>query len=421
VLAAYEQLLHEGYLEGRTGSGTFVRATLPDESLRPISTSQPRIAPRGKLPKLTPGHDPLLGPFRMHLPGIDKFPTSTWAKLAARNARSFPRALMGYGDPAGLPELRAAIAEHLRTSRAVRCDADDVLVVSGSQTALRLCSIVLASRGGSIALEEPCYPGARGALGAAGTALLSIPVDDEGLSVAALEKARSKVRAVYITPSHQYPLGTSMTATRRLALLDWAERKNAWIIEDDYDSEYRYVSRPLGALQGMRPNARVVYVGGFSKVLFPAVRVGFVVVPPTLAADFVRERDALDVFPPPLNQLVLADFINEGHLARHIRRMRIIYTDRRDALLDGLAEHCGEFLSVPRADAGLHVAAFLSPGFDDNTVVTEMARRGLSALPLSGCYARAPKQGLLLGFGAWSGRRIKLATRALGEILAELA
>jgi GntR family transcriptional regulator / MocR family aminotransferase len=411
VLTAYEQLLHECYLDGRVGSGTFVSATLPDDL---IGSLPDRAASRRSLPR--PSDQGGLGPFRMSLPALDQFPHAPWARLVARHAHALTRAQMAYGDPAGLVPLRAAIAEHLRAARAVRCEADQVLIVSGSQAALRLATAVLLGRGDRVAIEEPGYPGARAALGAGGAELVPVPVDGEGISVSSLR--RRAVRAVYVTPSHQYPLGTSMTAPRRLALLDWASRADAWVLEDDYDSEYRYVSRPLGALQGMDAHRRVVYIGTFSKVMFPALRIGYLVVPHALCERFVEARRALDLFSPTLYQLALAEFLREGHFARHLRRMRGVYQRRRDALLAGLARHCGDQLTVHNADAGLHVAVLLAGRLDDREVVRRMAARGLTATPLSSCYAGpSGLSGLLLGFGGSTERRLADATRVLGEIL----
>jgi GntR family transcriptional regulator / MocR family aminotransferase len=423
VLTAYEQLLHEGYLEGRAGSGTFVSAALPDDLMRtvPLSGRSRRSSPppRGKRESAARDRDEGgLRPFRVSLPGLDVFPHRTWARLVARHARAMTPARMAYGHPAGVAALRAAIAEHLRTARAVRCEAKHVLIVSGSQAALRLCASVLLERGDCAAVEEPGYYGARVALAASGAVLAPTPVDGEGIDVAALAALRPRARAVYVTPSHQYPLGVSMSAGRRLELLDWADRHGAWVIEDDYDSEYRYVSRPLGALQGMDAHERVVYLGTFSKVLFPALRIGYLVVPDGLWAKFLDAREALDLFSPTLYQLALADFLREGHFARHLRRMRIHYAGRRAALLAGLARHCGESLAIYNADAGLHAATLLPDGVDDVEVVRCMLERDLTATALSTCYAGPPQRsGLLLGFGGWSERRIGDATAVLGQVL----
>jgi GntR family transcriptional regulator/MocR family aminotransferase len=431
VLTAYEQLLHEGYLEGRVGAGTFVSETLPDDAFRsvplidrrsgaprPAATIRAARSERGRAPRGTP-HKGGLRPFRMSLPALDEFPNAIWARIVARHARALTPARMAYGEPAGVRALRAAIAEHLRTARAVRCEAEDVLVVSGSQAALRICAAVLLERGDRVAMEEPGYPLAHAALGAGGAELALVPVDDEGMSVAALRALHDGVRAVYVTPSHQYPLGVSITAARRLAILDWAAHRGAWIIEDDYDSEYRYVSRPLGALQGMDSHQRVIYIGTFSKVLFPALRVGYIVVPPALRQKFTDAREAFDIFSPTLYQLALVDFLEEGHFARHLRRMRAIYLRRRAALLDGVARHCHGRLHVHNADAGLHITTFLAAGIDDLDVLEKMTARGLTATALSTCYAGpVSRSGLLLGFGGSTEHRIARATSVLGEILA---
>ena len=423
VLTAYDQLLHEGYLEGRTGSGTFVSGAIPDDLLTPPPPGA--RAPARRVGRVThsaprPRDEGGLGPFRMSLPALDRFPHAIWARLVARRARMLRPADMAYGDPAGLVALRVAVAEHLRAARTVRCEVEQVLIVSGSQAAARLAATVLLGSDDRVAMEEPGSPLIRAALGAEGADVVPIPVDEEGISVAALQRRGIRVRAAYVTPSHQYPLGTSMTAARRLALLDWAHREGAWLLEDDYDSEYRYVSRPLGALQGMDAHERVIYSGTFSKVLFPALRVGYIVVPSALRQRFVDARETFDLFSPTLYQLALADFLREGHFARHLRRMRGVYRARRDALLTGLARHCAGRLTVINADAGLHLAVLLEGGLDDRDLVRRMAARGLTATPLSICYTGGGgggRSGLLLGFGGSTERRLLEATRVLGQIL----
>jgi GntR family transcriptional regulator/MocR family aminotransferase len=269
-----------------------------------------------------------------------------------------------------------------------------------------------------IAVEEPGYPGARAAFEAHGARVVHVPVDGEGLRVAALRAAGPRVRAVYVTPSHQYPLGPLMSAARRLELLEWAAQRNAWILEDDYDSDYRYVHHPLGAVQGLDGAGRVIYIGTFSKVLFPALRIGFLVVPPALWDAVVAAREALDIFPPAVSQLALAAFLAEGHFARHVRRTRAIYLERRAPLLDGLHRECDGLLAVHNADAGLHVSTLLADPLDDVDVTARMRERGLVATPLSTCCAGdAPRHRLLLGFGGTDVRRLAESTRALGNVL----
>ena len=427
VLSAYEQLLHEGYLVGRTGSGTFVSGDLPDDLLQAPAATRLTLAGRRRIgvrkravlnqPSPTSWSLPAV-PFQIGLPALDLFPRAAWAKLVARQVRAETAERLAYGDPAGLRSLRVAVAEHLRASRAVRCEADQVLIVPGSQAALRLAAATLLEPHDRVAVEEPGYFGAHRAFRAAGATLVPVPVDAEGLNVTALHRRGGDIRLVYVTPSHQYPLGMTMSAARRFALLEWAARHRAWILEDDYDSEFRYVSRPVGALQGMDSHDRVIYIGTFSKALFPAIRVGYVVVPPALWTRFLDSRFAFDVFMPTLYQRALAEFLQQGHFARHLRRMRSAYLERRNALLRGVARHCGDLLRVHNSDAGLHVTALLHESVDDQEVAARLGRRGVAALPLSNSYVGAAgRQGLLLGFACAAPQRLLQATRILGDVL----
>lgn len=409
VVVAFEQLLHEGYVEGKAGSGTYVTDSIPDELAESGRTRD--AAPSRKI-ATSPAR---LGPLRVSLPALDRFPLRLWSRLVAKHAKRLTVESMAYGDPAGYAPLREAVADYLRTARSVTCDADQVLIVSGSQMALQICALALPARGSTVCIEEPGYPGARDALQREGAQLVPVPVDGEGIDVAALSAHGKRVRAVYVTPSHQYPLGVSMTVSRRLALLEWARRNGSWIIEDDYDSEYRYASRPLGALQGL-DGSRVIYIGTFSKVLFPALRIGYVVVPRELVNDFIRHRESIDLFSPVLEQMVLTEFLAEGHFARHVRRMRALYQKRRDALARGLRDHAE--LEPHNSDAGLHVALFLPRGIDDRTVVRELARRGVEATALSTCYVgKRRRNGLVLGFGGASERRIVAACKVIGGVV----
>jgi GntR family transcriptional regulator / MocR family aminotransferase len=418
VLTAFEQLLHEGYLEGRTGSGTFVAASLLDETAR----SKPNLRKRDQAvaqPRSEPEKKPELGAFRVSLPALDHFPHKIWTRLVTRHARAMPIELMAYGDPAGYLPLRHAVADYLRTARAAVCDASQVLIVSGSQMALHLCARVLLGTGDALYFEDPGYPGARAALTATGATPLGVPVDGDGLVVQAMRAAKARARAVYVTPSHQYPLGVSMNVSRRLELLAWARRHQAWIIEDDYDSDYRFSSRPIGALQGMDGAGQVIYTGTFSKVLFPSMRIGYVVAPPALVEKFIAQRLTLDLFPQALDQLVLTDFLCEGHFSRHVRRMRAIYQARRDALVSEVGRHLGDLLAIVNADAGMHLTARLPCGFDDVEAVRLAQARGISAIALSSCYAaNTDDAGLVLGFGGVSERAIARGVQALAEVLA---
>jgi GntR family transcriptional regulator / MocR family aminotransferase len=431
VITAYEQLLHEGYLEGKIGAGTYVKDSIPDELTRPLLAPKPASQRPGlRLPMKetasqasnTPSANELLGPFRVSLPALDQFPQKIWSRLASRHAKNLSIEHMAYADPAGHQPLREEIAQYLRAARAVHCEAGQILIVSGSQMALQICAMALLSSRDTVCIEEPGYPGARDALRSTGADLIPIPLDEEGIDVSDLGARGTKVRVVYVTPSHQYPLGLSMSASRRLELLAWAKQNQSWILEDDYDSEYRYASRPLGALQGMDSASRVIYIGTFSKVLFPALRLGYLVVPPSLLNRFLQLRETLDIFSPTLYQLVLTDFLQEGHFARHLRRMRAIYFRRRNALVESLRTDLAEFLTPCNTDAGLHLSAFLHRGMDDLEVVRRAAQRGISASALSACYmGKRPKKGLILGFGGADESLIHPAAQTLCKVIERIS
>jgi GntR family transcriptional regulator/MocR family aminotransferase len=426
VLAAFEQLLAEGYFESRAGSGTFVSATLPDHMRglnRPSAVAKPkppgpRLLARRSSTLLRKPAEPWLegfGAFRMSEPALDHFPFSIWSRLVARHSRR--RAGLNYGSPMGDLALREALAVHLRTARGVRCAAGQIMVVSGSQQALEIAARVLLEPGQPVWIEEPGYGGARDALIMAGSRLVPVPVDHEGLDVAAGIRMCRRARAAYVTPSHQYPLGATMSATRRLQLLDWAQTQGSWILEDDYDSEYRYESQPIAALQGLDRDARVVYIGTFSKVLFPALRVGYLVIPADLVDRFAAVREAMDICPPALNPAVLADFIAEGHFARHLRRTSLLYRERRSVLVDNLQRFLSPRLRVVGADAGIHLVALHDRPWD-RPIAERAAQEGLWVMPLSACYLGKPKHhGLVLGYGGISAAEIPKAVQRLQVIL----
>src|SRR5580700_4527914 len=294
-----------------------------------------------------------------------------------------------------------------------------VLVTTGSQLALQLAAQVLLDPGDRVWVEEPGYPGARLAFAAAGARLVPVSVDPDGLDVSPHIRRGGAVRAAYITPSHQYPMGMTMSAARRIALLNWAARSGMWIIEDDYDSEYRFESRPVASLQGQDEDGRVLYIGTFSKVLFPSLRLGYMVVPRDLVSAFAAMRDATDIFSSVLYQAAMTDFIREGHFARHLRRMRMLYMERREALAGAIRAQMGDVLEVVGTEAGMHFVALLPPGTDDVAIAMEAARRGVSVIPLSSCYLRPPSRGgLILGFGGAPGAHLASAVGTLRQCVA---
>jgi GntR family transcriptional regulator / MocR family aminotransferase len=429
VLGAFEQLLAEGYLETFIGAGTRVARSIPDDTLRTPAVqarkglqkivekrSPRRMSRRGDALTHVPTQSWLdnLGAFRVSLPALGHFPIGVWSKLVARHSRRPPKGTMAYGDARGYLPFREAIAEYLGTVRGVRCESSQILVTTGSQQALQISAQVLLDPKDRVLLEEPGYPGARQAFMTAGAHLIPVGVDHDGLNVAEIIRRGRDARAVYVTPSHQYPLGMTMSATRRMLLLNWAVRCGAWIIEDDYDSEYRFGSRPIASLQGLDTDARVIYVGTLSKVMFPALRLGYVVVPKDLVRAFSAARDAADIFSSTLYQAVLTDFIREGHFARHIRRMRMLYMDRRNALVRAIRVQMEDMLEVIGAEAGMHLVALLPRGTNDVAVSKKAAEKGISAIPLSTCYLEPPTRGgLILGYGGVNAHQIHDGIRKL--------
>ncbi|MGH9365081.1 MAG: PLP-dependent aminotransferase family protein, partial [Thermoanaerobaculia bacterium] len=415
VLSAFEQLLAEGYFESRIGSGTFVARSLPEEISRPARPAAERNAmlPRARrevahrmYALLGQGPRPWfrgLGAFSVGQPPVDRFPVKVWSTLVARHSREPSPSLLHYGDPLGLTALREAVAEYLRTARALRCEAEQVMIVNGSQQAIELSARVLLDPDSPVWVEEPGYFGAHRVLKLAGARATPVPVDDEGLDVSAGIAQCPRARAVFVTPSHQFPLGVTMSASRRLRLLDWARRSGSWVIEDDYDSEYRYGNLPIGALQGLDRNSRVIYIGTFTKILFPAIRLGYMVLPADLVGHFVDVRRAMDVFSPTFHQAVLTDFIREGHFARHIRRTRLLCRERRSALVNAIQDQLGGVLQVLGDQAGMFLAATFQDGRRDREISERAARHGLWAAPLSDSYlGKARRQGFILGYGGTS-------------------
>jgi GntR family transcriptional regulator/MocR family aminotransferase len=415
VLDAYAQLLAEGYFESQVGSGTFVSNSLPR---RNAETNHPDRRPPGarqlgRRSSLYPRFTDIpwrygWGAFGVHQPALDQFPFEVWSRLVTHHSREPRLHAIHYVDPLGLEPFRNAICDYLRTARAVHCEPHQIMVVSGSQQALEITTRVLLDSGDSVWVEDPGYILMRSALIGAGCHLVPVPVDKEGLDVAAGIRGRRKARAAFVSPSHQYPLGSTMTASRRLQLLDWARSTGAWIVEDDYDSEYRYESLPIPSLQGLDTDFRVIYIGTFSKVLFPSLRLGYIVIPPDLVERFMAVRFAMDIFPSYLFQEVLTDFMRDGHFARHIRRTRALYNERRTALVESIRELFGEELKVHGTEAGMHVTVTLPKGYRDVEVATRAAKEKLWLWPLSPSYVSAPpEQGFILGFGSTPANQIR--------------
>jgi GntR family transcriptional regulator/MocR family aminotransferase len=325
---------------------------------------------------------------------------------------------MNYSDALGSLEFRAAIAQYLRTARGVHCASHQIMVVSGSQQALDICAHVLTDRGDSVWVEEPGYEPLRRILAMADCRMIPVCVDEEGLDVAAGLRRCPQARVVYVTPSHQFPLGAVMSASRRLQLLDWAHNVNAWIVEDDYDSEYRYESMPIPSLQGLDFGSRVIYIGTFSKTLFPSLRLGYMVIPEDLVDRFVAVRRVRDICPPHFFQAALTEFIEQGHYARHIRKTRLLYKERRSALVEALRRTFDSRLQILGADAGMHLAVTLPSKLKDIEISFRAAEAKLWLWPLSPTYAgRSVRQGFILGFGSTSLAGIAKGVSRLRDLL----
>ncbi len=433
VLSAYEQLLAEGYIESRAGSGTFVADAIPEKQLpsAPAPAEAPevpaarRLARRGEIVRDTPfarhATLPPLRAFRPGLPALDHFPLDLWRRLTERRMRHADPQLLAYGDAQGYLPLREAIAHHLSASRGVRCDASNIVVMNGAQQAINSCLRLLTDPGDSVWMEDPGYFAARAVIEATSARAVPVPVDAEGLDVAEGIRLAPHARLAYCTPSHQNPTGVTLSLARRMALLQWARTTEAWIVEDDNASEYRYLGRPFGALQGIDPSQRVIYIGTFSKVMFSTLRIGYAVLPHDLVGPFVRTQELGMRGINTTTQAVLADFMHEGHFARHVRRMRTLYQSRLVALERAVEKHAADLLELLPIEGGLNRLALLPAGMDDTAASEALFQRGILAAPLSAsCLKPRERGGLVLGFAAVDESEMPAAVERLAATLRTL-
>jgi GntR family transcriptional regulator/MocR family aminotransferase len=433
VLRAYDQLLGEGYATARQGSGTTVTHALPGTvAPRAVADQRTRCAARpprlsryarrlpARIPSWRATAPALPYDFRYGRPSFADFPHALWRRLLARNVRRTTAGDLDYGEPAGLPALRAAIASYLVRARSLDCRPEQIVVVHGSQQGIDLVARVLVDPGDPVVVEEPHYSGTRAVLAAAGARLIPVPVDGQGMDVARAERAAASARLACVTPSHQFPTGSVMTLPRRLALLSWAERTGAFVLEDDYDSEFRYAGQPIESLHGLDRTGRVIYVGTFSKVLFPALRLGYLVLPEALVDRVVAAKAVCDTGSAGLEQRVLADFMTEGHFARHLRRTRARHRARRAALVAAVREHLAGRVEMPDTVAGLHVLVWLKNvsvnGVD--ALIHRAAALGVGVYSPASFYAGAlPRAGLLLGHASLDESAIREGIRRLARAL----
>jgi GntR family transcriptional regulator/MocR family aminotransferase len=425
VTQAYDQLIAEGYLETSRGSGTFVCRELPDELLRPNHGQVPRAeeAPAIRLSRYGSGlNDDFFYPpapagfirLTQWRPDLSLFPLSIWRKLVLRRLRTAEPELFDYADQAaGYGPLRDEIAAYVARSRAVRCTPEQVIIVNGSAQGIDLCVRLLLEPGDEVAIENPGYHGAHRIFAGYGARLRPARIDENGIAIRDLGKPPGKsVRLVYVTPSHQFPTGVAMSLARRLELIEWSRRHNAVLIEDDYDSEYRYSGPPLPSLQGLATGVAVIYIGTFSKVMFPSLRIGYVIAPSSIAARLRRAKWLADRQTPVPEQAALADFISEGHLERHIRRMRRIYGERREALVKSLDRYFGDRVQIRGDAAGMHLLV----RFQQEGMAEKAAAVKVQLVSSASCYLTEPPPGeFILGFSSIGERSIREAIRRLAE------
>ena len=440
VKNAYEQLIAEGYLDAETGSGTYVTRLIPDELLgvrnvdanrngtpsskmqaaasRPVSKLGAALRPVGcEIRQIADGH--VSSPFAIGTPALDLFPIDVWGRIASSvHKRTLPHHLYSAQDPMGYRPLREALADHLRAARGVRCDAEHILIVSGSQMGLYITARALLNAGDGVWLEEPGYIGAQAVARILRADLSLVPVDGEGLNVEKGTKLNQDARLAFVTPSHQFPLGHTMSLPRRLQLLHWAEEAGGWIVEDDYDSEFRYGGRPIAALQGLDTNDRVIYSGTLSKVLFPALRLAYLILPDDLVDLFVGIKTQIDTNTSIAHQITAAEFMLQGHFARHIRLMLAEYTERRNALVNTIERELAGALALGPAECGMHVMGWLADGLNEQKIVQQAAKVGIALGGLSRHYLGTEKEaGLLFGFTNAPPEALVGGVRVLGEII----
>ncbi len=425
VVSVLERLQAEGYITSRVGFGTWVNRVEAPRPARQATTTPAyirRVISTYKRPQ--PWVDlafvDAIRPFRIGVPAINEFPSEVWGRIAADRARNFRSWLKKEADRRGYRPLRDAIAEYLRTSRGVRCTAEQIVLVSGIQQALDLLARLLLKKSDPIWMEDPGYFGARIAFDNVGARMIAVPVNDEGLSVSAGIKICPDAKGAYVTPAHQFPLGVTMSLERRMALLSWASRAGAFVIEDDYDSEYRFEGPPVPALQSLDNHSSVIFIGSFSKTLFPALRVGYVVLPAPLIDFFLGFRYRTDFRNSSFDQAVLCEFIVDGHLARHLRRMRNLYAERLATLMEVAKQHLGGLLEISNVRAGLYTIGYLKNGMTSRQAEKLAAAQGVEVLAVDRCTLRRPDpNALLLGFGGFDELAIRQGlirlTRALSQ------
>ena len=428
-MAVFEQLHSEGYLQSQIGRGRCINALLPEDllhapkkraALELIRSSHRLSKYAHRLPTFAKGQRPPARAFRAAEAGLDAFPLALWSQISARCLRRATRSLLSDLDPCGNKPLREAIAEYLGSARGVRCASDQIIIVSGIQQALDFTARLVLDPLDSVWVEDPCFFGVATVFRAMGAKVVPVPVDSFGLTVKVGIQRCPNAKLAYVTPAHQFPLGPTMSAGRRLELLDWASRSRALIFEDDYDSEYRYAGQPIPALQGQDHCESVVLAGSFSKLLFPSLRLGYLVVPESLVDKFIAAKLVIDRHSAVIDQAIMCDFVTEGHFGRHIRRMRQVYAERLE-MLRGLVEaRMDGLMTVPETHAGVQTTGWLREDLDAEEIGKTLSTRNVEVLPLARFAIRAPlPPGFLLGFGAVDKQEIARGVDCLAAVLKE--
>ncbi len=430
VKSVYEQLVVEGYALAKTGAGTFVAQGLEIEAAPKFS----RVRRKSKIPEIeitdrtrsimssrASTRHGATDPFRPGVPALDLFPVKTWNKYLLEAMQSDHRHHMSYGDLSGSANLRASIANHLTDARGMQVDSGQIVITSGAQQAFVLIAFVLLNKGDTVWYENPGHIAGRDVMQIMGANIVPVPIDNEGLDVQYAIENHPKPSIIFTTPSHQQPLGTTMSLVRRLTLLNYAQENDAWIIEDDYDSEFRYRGRPLPALSALDSERRVFYVGTFSKSMFAAMRIGYVVIPPGLVDSFAKASNLLGHRSSAIVEQALSRFMDDGRFVEHIRKMRRVYRERKDTLFDCLKNSCGNSLEPQKTDAGMHIVAWLKNGLQDQAAYSALLDAGIESLPLS-IYCATPlaRQGIVLGFCCAHENRIPGLVNRLSGALGKL-
>ena len=429
VESAYTQLHAEGFIERRVGSGSFVSARtqrLPGRgTARRIAPQREpvRLSQRGAAMYRAGGVRDFLAP-RPFAPGVPEtrtFPLATWERLERQVLKEWGTTALLHSPPQGMEPLRRAIANYVNLERGAHATPERVLVVTSSQQALTLCATVLLDAGDRIFMEEPGYHGARKAFDAAGLECVPVPMDAEGLLVKQLRKERPSGKAVFLTPSHQFPTGATLALDRRLDIIEWAQQHHAWIIEDDYDSEFHYAGKPKACVQGLDPHQRTIYIGTFTKSMFPGLRLAFMVLPPELVAPMTAARTLLDGHSAPIAQLTLARFMEGGHFGAHVRTMRTVYCERRDVLEQLVRKHLADFVEPRVPDGGMQMPCVFSQGLIEHEAIDAAQRAGIDLLGLTPLHASSGCQaGFLMGFAAYTPKELEIAVKNLAVVLRAL-